>query len=149
MRLLRVVWKRAILAFRTCFPGLGRAYAKREIGLLLVSANDFKADAWLHSRMAILRGVEGGFRIARAARNGVLTLSNNRGAVVAEAHSDAAAFSTLVGSVAILHRNTLYSRGGDWFAWLNLGVLAVTLAMGRRTKAQTANPPASAVSPVR
>ncbi|HEY9155915.1 MAG TPA: nitrilase-related carbon-nitrogen hydrolase, partial [Opitutaceae bacterium] len=52
------------------FPALSRQYSAENIGLLLLSANDFKADAWLHSRMAILRGVEGGFSIARCARNG-------------------------------------------------------------------------------
>lgn len=105
------------------FPALSRAYASKEIGLLLVSANDFKLDAWLHSRMAILRGVEGGFSVARSARNGVLTLSDNRGRVLAEEYSNSATFAHLVGTVPTFHSETLYSRLGDWFAWLNLGVL--------------------------
>src|SRR5206468_12707788 len=41
------------------FPLLGRAYARAGVGLLLVPAWDFVRDRWLHSRMAVVRGVEG------------------------------------------------------------------------------------------
>lgn len=34
------------------------------LGLMLVPAWDFDADAWMHARMAILRGVEGGYAVA-------------------------------------------------------------------------------------
>ncbi|MGH8182090.1 MAG: nitrilase-related carbon-nitrogen hydrolase, partial [Rhodanobacteraceae bacterium] len=70
------------------FPGMGRTYAARDAQLLLVPAWDFNVDGWLHSRMAIMRGVESGFAIARAARSGRLTLSDDRGRVVAEASSE-------------------------------------------------------------
>jgi hypothetical protein len=33
--------------------------------LMLVPAWDFNADGWLHARMAVLRGVEGGYAIVR------------------------------------------------------------------------------------
>jgi apolipoprotein N-acyltransferase len=52
------------------FPALGREYAG--VAIMLVPAWDFVDDAWLHSRMSILRGVESGYAIARSARNGVL-----------------------------------------------------------------------------
>ena len=44
------------------YPPLGRAYARAEVGLLLVPAWDFQNDGWLHSRMAVMRGVEGATR---------------------------------------------------------------------------------------
>jgi apolipoprotein N-acyltransferase len=34
--------------------------------------------------MAVLRAVENGFALARSARNGLLTLSDNRGRILAE-----------------------------------------------------------------
>jgi apolipoprotein N-acyltransferase len=116
------------------FPALSRQYASNDIGLLLVSAHDFKLDTWLHSRMAILRGVEGGFNMARCAKDGALTLSDDRGAVLAEARSDSAPFTTLVGSVPISHSETLYSRWGDWFGWLSLIVLIGTIITTSRSK---------------
>lgn len=107
------------------FHDIGQAYAARGAQLLLVPAWDFSVDGWLHGRMAILRGVEGGFAVARAARSGRLTLSDDRGRVVAEAsseHHDA----ELVGDLPLRHTRPPYSRCGDLFAWLNLaGLLAL------------------------
>ncbi|HEU4670134.1 MAG TPA: nitrilase-related carbon-nitrogen hydrolase [Dyella sp.] len=110
------------------FHDIGRAYAMRDAQLLLVPAWDFSIDGWLHSRMAIMRGVESGFAIARAARSGRLTLSDDRGRVLAEAsseHHDA----ELVGDLPLRQTHTLYGRWGDWFAWLDLAALAVLLAL--------------------
>ena len=106
------------------FPALAREYARDGIALLLVPAWDFDVDGWLHGRMAILRGVEGGFAIARAAKQGRLSVTDARGRVVAEAASDVAPFATLVTTVHAAHEATIYARFGNWFAWLSLIVLA-------------------------
>lgn len=110
------------------FHDIGRAYAARDAQLLLVPAWDFGVDGWLHSRMAILRGVESGFAIARAARSGRLTLSDDRGRVVAEASSEAHD-AELVGDLPLHETHTLYARWGDWFAWLDLVGLAACLVL--------------------
>ena len=57
------------------FPPLGREYGNRGVGLLFVPAWDFNVDGWYHSRMAIMRGVESGFSIARVAKQGLHTVS--------------------------------------------------------------------------
>lgn len=113
------------------FHDIGHAYAARGAQLLLVPAWDFSIDGWLHGRMAILRGVESGFAIARAARSGRLTLSDDRGQVVAEAsseHHDA----ELVGNLPLHQTQTLYARWGDWFVWLDLAVLLALLRLAWR-----------------
>ena len=104
------------------FHDIGNAYAARGAQLLLVPAWDFGADGWLHSRMAVLRGVESGFAIARSARSGRLTLSDDRGRVVAEASSEKQD-AELVANLPLRSSTTLYSRWGNWFAWLNLALL--------------------------
>lgn len=109
------------------FPLLSREYGKDGIGLAVVSAWDFIADGWLHDRMAVMRGVESGFSLARAAKQGLLTLSDDRGRVLAQQRTGGEDFSTLLGSVPVRHDDTLYARWGDWFAWLMLAVLAWTL----------------------
>lgn len=110
------------------FHDIGWAYAERGTQLLLVPASDFIIDGWLHSRMAIMRGVENGFAIARAARNGRLTLSDDRGRVLAEASSERRD-AELVGDLPLRQTHTLYARWGDWFAWLDLATLLVLLAI--------------------
>jgi apolipoprotein N-acyltransferase len=118
------------------FPLLSRQYANDGAGLMLVPAWDFVADGWLHGRMAILRGVESGFSIARAPRQGILTVTDNRGRVLAERETGSAPFATLVASVPVRNERTLYDRAGDWFAWLDLLFTAIVFASipyGRRS----------------
>jgi apolipoprotein N-acyltransferase len=106
--------------------------------VLLAPAWDFGPDGWLHSRMAIWRGVESGFTVVRAAKQGQLVVSDAYGRVLAEAASTAEGFARLSTSAPARHVPTLYSRWGDWFGWLAvaivvacIGRLIVTLAAQR------------------
>ena len=123
------------------FPKLSRQYAAESANLLLVPAWDFNVDGWLHSRMAILRGVENGFALARAARNGVLTLSDNRGRILAETSTVPGRFVSLTGKMNVAREETFYTRAGDWFAWVCVAGFVVLLgaslssALGRKLKA--------------
>jgi len=82
-------------------------------------------------RMAILRGVEDGFSIARAPRHGTLSVSDSRGRVLAERSTTAAPFSTILTQVQLNHKATLYSRGGNWFAWCCITLLLGLLVFAR------------------
>jgi apolipoprotein N-acyltransferase len=109
------------------FPELSRKYGNDGATLLLVPAWDFTRDGWLHSRMAILRGVESGFAIARAPRLGNLTVTDDRGRVIAEQVTGAKSFDSTLATVAMGSGRTFYDRAGDWFAWFDLVLLAVIL----------------------
>ncbi len=107
-----------------------RRYGASGIGLLLVPAYDFSVDGWLHGRMAIMRGVENGFHIARVAKKGLFTVSDTRGRILAEVNSSSAPFATLVATAGVDRAATLYTAWGDWFAWLDCGALIALLAYG-------------------
>ena len=109
------------------FSEISRAYGARGAALLLVPAWDFSVDGWLHSRMAMMRGVEGGFTIARAAKQGLLTVSDQSGRVVAQTEVVGAGFSTLVAKVQPVSEATFYRRWGDWFAWFCVLAAAMLL----------------------
>jgi len=109
------------------FPRLSREYARDGASLLLVPAWDFNLDRWLHARMAVLRGVENGFALARAGRNGLLTLSDNRGRILAEKATVSGAFVSLSGKLDVAREKTFYTQTGDWFAWLCISGLVVLL----------------------
>jgi apolipoprotein N-acyltransferase len=111
------------------FPALSRQYAQTGAGLLLAPAWDFTADGWLHDRMAVMRGVESGFSIARAAKQGVLTLSDNRGRILLERVTSPSGFVVAEGRVPVARASTLYARAGDWFAWVALAALLVMIAV--------------------
>jgi len=116
------------------FPRLSRQYGNDGAGLMLVPAWDFIRDGSLHQHMAILRGVESGFSIARSAKQGMLSVSDSRGRILAQQSSAVqpgsatAPFSILIASVPVWHQPTFYARTGNWFAWLDL-VLAISLLL--------------------
>jgi apolipoprotein N-acyltransferase len=105
------------------FPALSRRYGAAGVGLVLVPAWDFVTDGWLHGRMAVMRGVESGFTIARVAKQGQLTVSDNRGRILGEKSSVVGAFSSLVARVPVRNEKTIYMRLGDYFAWANVAGL--------------------------
>lgn len=109
------------------FTAPASLYGGAGVGLMLVPAWDFVADAWAHGHIAIMRGVESGYAIVRAAKQGYLTVSDDRGRVVAETPSGSAPFATLVTEVPAGHDRTLYLRFGDWLAKLSIVVLAGVL----------------------
>jgi apolipoprotein N-acyltransferase len=109
------------------FPRLSREYASDGANVLLVPAWDFDLDRWAHARMAVLRSVENGFALARSARNGLLTLSDNRGRILAEAATVPGQFVSISGKVSVTREKTLYTQTGDWFAWLCVSGFVVLL----------------------
>jgi apolipoprotein N-acyltransferase len=116
------------------FTPLSRQYGKAGAGLLLVPAWDFVLDRWQHGHIAIMRGVEDGFSIVRAAKQGYLTVSDDRGRILAETQSDSAPFATLMANVPAAHETTVYLLLGDWFAWVALATLVFTLFQLYRSK---------------
>lgn len=117
------------------FPIVGRQYAARQSALVVVPAWDFVVDAWLHERMAAMRAVESGFAMARAARQGLLTVRDDRGRVIASARSDSAPMTSLAARLKVRHDATVYARWGDWFGWLC--VIAAVAVLGRLAALRT------------
>ncbi|MGC2658644.1 MAG: hypothetical protein WA324_11870, partial [Bryobacteraceae bacterium] len=109
------------------FPRLSRQYANDGVGLMIVPAFDFSLDGWAHGRIAAMRGVEGGFSIARSAKRSILYASDDRGRILGEQDTMFLPFATVITSVPVHHDVTLYSRWGNWFAWLAIALLAALL----------------------
>jgi apolipoprotein N-acyltransferase len=102
------------------FPGTLRSDALNDKGgirLMAVPANDFVKDGWIHARMAVMRGVENGFAVVRSAFNGVQTVSDAQGRVLARASTVQPGMVRLSADVPLGPGPTLYTRIGDVFAW--------------------------------
>jgi apolipoprotein N-acyltransferase len=100
------------------FPAWLREYGRRGVRFLAVPAWDFGKDARLHARMAVVRGVENGFTLARSAQEGLVTLSDSYGRILDEQAS--ATDPILVVSAPPGIGPTFYARFGDWFGWTNV-----------------------------
>lgn len=94
------------------FPELVRRYRAEGTTTMLVPALDFREDGWLHSRMALVRGIENGMTVVRAAGLGRLTVTGPTGEVLGEV---TAGDDDLLVTAVPAARRTVYSWAGDWF----------------------------------
>jgi apolipoprotein N-acyltransferase len=125
------------------FPAMIREYGERGVTLMLAPSWDFGADGRLHARMAVVRGVENGFALARAATDGRLTLSDRYGRVVAEAVTSRDDVTVLTADIGLRSGGTPYVRYGDVFAWIAVGAAVVLIGfrVATRSKGQPPDSP--------
>jgi apolipoprotein N-acyltransferase len=98
-----------------------------------VPAWDFNADAWMAANMTKLRGVENGFAVVRSARNGLLSVSDAYGRMLAVERSSRIPGTTLFTTVKVGARvPTIYTRIGDLLGWLCAGAALALIAWSLR-----------------
>lgn len=120
------------------FPKHWRGYARKGVGLMAVPALDFDEDAWHHARVAVFAGIAGGFAVARNGQWGMLTISDDRGRVLAAELTSHDKTTAIQATVPVGRGDTLYARLGDWFAMLSLAAAVVLLGaavLARRERA--------------
>jgi apolipoprotein N-acyltransferase len=93
-------------------------YGRAGVDLLLDPAWDFNVDRTWHGHIAIMRGVEGGYAIAHAAKDGFLTVTDDRGRILGEVRTDSGAFASILVDVPLGHDQTVFDRYGTWFPWM-------------------------------
>jgi len=116
------------------YSGFIRKYDKNNPLVMYVPAWDFIKDGWLHSRMAILRGVENGYAIVRTARQGQLTISDHKGKVLYEASCTNNKPAALIGKFPLVSTKTIYSQFGDWFGYLIVITAAIFILLRPKRK---------------
>ena len=112
------------------FPRMVRADLREtKATLLAVPAWDFGSDRWWHARLAVMRAVENGVSLARAAKDGLLTLVDSNGRLLESRPSEDAGMVTIEGTLAPGPGNTIYQRIGDVFAWICVGASILLLGL--------------------
>ena len=97
-------------------PSIGQEYAGKT-GIMAVSAWDFGEDGWMGARMTAMRGVEGGYAIARSSRWGLVGAYDSRGRVIAE-QASSKGMTVVTVAVPSERSDTPYTRIGDLFGYL-------------------------------
>lgn len=103
-------------------------YGRAGVELLLDPAWDFNIDRTWHGHIANMRGVEGGYAIAHAAKDGFLTVTDDRGRVLGEVKTNSGTFASLLVDVPLRHDQTVFDRYGTWFPWM-AGLLLLAAAV--------------------
>lgn len=123
------------------FASMGRAYGERSVSAMLVPAWDFDRDRWLAFRITMTRGVESGYTVIRSSRDGLLSVTDAYGRVLAVRESAPLPGSSLLVKATIAPPiATLYTRIGDLFGWICVALSAAMMLIGRRWKSATAQP---------
>ncbi|MEJ0088074.1 MAG: nitrilase-related carbon-nitrogen hydrolase [Pseudomonadota bacterium] len=116
------------------FASLGRAFGARDAAVMLVPAWDFYDDARMAANMTKLRGVENGFAVIRSSRDGLLSVSDAYGRMLAVEKSADMPGTTLFATAIVGARlQTIYTRIGDLLGWICVAA-AVALAVATRRK---------------
>jgi apolipoprotein N-acyltransferase len=118
------------------FASLGRGFGGRDAAVMLVPAWDFHDDARMAANMTKLRGVENGYAVVRSSRDGLLSVSDAYGRMLAVAESSAYPGTALFAKVRVGPRiATIYTRIGDALGWLCVaGTLAMVVGGWRRSR---------------
>lgn len=118
------------------FASFAREYGTRGVVAALVPAWDFVVDADLARRMTAMRGIENGYAIVRASRDGLLSVNDAYGRTLALARSGALPGARLVVRIRLDRVGpTLQSRLGDAFGWLCVATALGFAVAARRSRA--------------
>lgn len=120
------------------FPAMIRAAgrAEPEADLMLCPAHDWRELGELHNNIAVFRAVENGFSLIRPDNDGVSLAADYHGRTAGITNYFVNEDGALVAYLPKLGTTTIYEKGGDWFAWLNvvgLIILVVKYSLIKRS----------------
>jgi len=121
------------------FPSLLRQAGRKDVDILLLPSSDWEAVADWHAQQAPFRAVENGTALVRPTRNGISLATDALGRTVGQKSDYFTGDEyTLVTSVPIEGRDTVYSVVGDTFAYACAAGLVVLAgwAVRRRMASQ-------------
>ncbi len=102
------------------FTETARELAAHEVRVVLAPASDWPGSEMIHQRMAVVRGVESGFSLARAARGGMVSANDSRGRQITAQATSRTGDTIATADLPLGTGRTLYSRTGDWFGRLSV-----------------------------
>lgn len=128
-----------VICFDADFPPLIAQAGRMGADIILIPSNDWRGIDPTHTKMASARAIEQGVNLVRQVSNGYSAAYDYQGRPLAAMDAYQAANLAMVAQVPTRGVHTLYTRLGDWLAWLNIaGLIVLTLlALFRRKSAST------------
>ncbi len=123
-----------LVCFEGIFPELSRRYVREGAQLLVNITNDGwygrSSAPYQHLSMAVFRAVENGVPLVRAANTGISAIIDKKGNISHTTPLFKEAFVT--GEVILGKGGTIYTRIGDVFALMCLGISIIIIFLGFR-----------------
>jgi apolipoprotein N-acyltransferase len=117
----------AVICFDGDFPQLLAQAGASRAGIVLDPSNDWRAiDPW-HTQMASFRAIEQGVNLDRQTSHGLSAAYDYEGRVLAAMDHFQSSEYVMVANLPVKGVRTIYSRFGDWFAWLNMATLLLLI----------------------
>jgi apolipoprotein N-acyltransferase len=119
----------AAICFDADFPQTLRQAGQSSADIVLNPSNEWAAiDPW-HTEMASLRAIEEGTSIVHQASHGLSAAFDYEGNRLSAVDYFRSAGAAMIADVPTRGVRTLYSRFGDWFAWLCIAALLAFIAL--------------------
>ena len=116
-----------VICFDADFPQLLSQAGALGADIVLDPSNDWRAiDPW-HTQMASFRAIEQGVNLVRHTSNGLSAAYDYQGHQLSAMDHYQTSEYAMVSEVPTRGVRTIYSRLGDWFAWLCLATLLLLL----------------------
>ncbi len=123
----------AVICFDGDFPQLLAQAGALRSDLVLDPSNDWQAiDPW-HTQMASFRAIEQGVNLDRQTSHGLSAAFDYQGRTLAAMDHFHASDYAMVADLPTRGVQTVYSRLGDWFGWLNLAAFLLLMIAAFRT----------------
>ena len=124
------------ICYESIFPGIPRTLARRGATLLVNTTNDAwfgtSAAPYQHLAMAVLRAVETGRPVLRAANTGISCVVEPSGRI--RERTRLLETGTIAASVHPRAESTPYTRWGDWVILFSGAVVGTSIVLGRRSR---------------
>ncbi len=105
------------------FPALGREISQLGADLVAVPSSDWRGIDPIHTQMAAMRAIEGGFSLIRSTRWGLSATVDPYGRVIGQLSDFNSDEKILISNVPKKGKRTIYSLLGDWVILLGLFLL--------------------------
>lgn len=131
------------ICYESIYPALTRDFASRGANLLMVITNDAwfgtSSAAFQHYEMGVMRAIETGRYLVRAANTGITAAVDPYGRVLVRAGMfEALSVTADVRLINSTDGRTIYARTGDLAGWISTAVtLVMALALRRRRAEST------------
>ncbi|MDO8954162.1 MAG: nitrilase-related carbon-nitrogen hydrolase [Gammaproteobacteria bacterium] len=104
-------------------------YGQAGANILFVPAFDFIVDAKIQTAEPIMRGIENGYTVVRAAKDGMLSVTTPTGEVIAEKLATSHEGVILLANAPIWQNSSFYAQYGNWFAWVLMVMMLILIGM--------------------